>query len=210
MFTGIIRHTGTVTKVSSSGDGKRFEIAVPPEFAAKLEEGITSVAIDGACHTVEKRSAEGFETFSSYETLHKTTVGLLKTGSRVNLELPVTLDTLLDGHLVQGHVDGTGRVTAVERRGEAFLYRFEAPKEIFEYLVEKDSVAIDGISLTVAALGDSHFEVAVIPQTVAHTSLAGKSAGSPVNLEVNLFAKYAKRFFGGERKRSKIEDWLKS
>lgn len=210
MFTGIIRHTGTVTKTAAEGEGKRFTIGVPKEFAASLEAGITSVAIDGACHTVERASADSFETFSSYETLKRTTVGSLKTGSRVNLELPVTMNTLLDGHLVQGHVDGAGRIVAVEQRGEARVYRFEADRGIADYLVEKDSVAVDGISLTIASLGETHFEVAVIPQTVKHTTLADKKAGSEVNLEVNLFAKYAKKFAAGDGESSKLENWLKS
>lgn len=210
MFTGIIRTTGTVSKIMQAADGKRFVVGVPAEFASRLEEGITSVAIDGACHTVERLAENGFETFSSYETLERTTVGLLKPGSRVNLELPVTAETMLDGHLVQGHVDGVGRITAVEKRGEACTYRFEAPAEIFGYLVEKDSIAVDGVSLTIAALGDSHFEVAAIPQTIARTTLAEKSAGGKVNLEVNLFAKYAKKFYGGRDRQAKLETWLKS
>lgn len=194
MFTGIIRHTGKVLTVKSASKGKRLTIQTVPELTGKLEAGITSIAIDGACHTVETFEKDSFTVFSSFETLKKTTVGSLTEGKPVNLELPLTPQTLLDGHLVQGHVDGTGTVSSIRKEGESFLYRFAADHSILKYLVEKDSIAVDGISLTLFHVDDSSFQVAVIPETIKNTSLSAKKEGNPVNLEVNIFAKYSMKF----------------
>lgn len=213
MFTGIIRHTGEITSVQKEKSGKRFFVSAPDEILSQAEEGITSIAVNGACHTVEKLEKGRFSTFSSFETLKKTTMGTLKTGVRVNLELPLTLSTLLDGHLVQGHVDGIGKVVSIEKKGNAFHYRFSAPSEIFEYFVEKDSVSIDGISLTLFDLKKGAFSVAVIPETASKTTLGQKKPGADVNLEVNLFAKYARDFAISKEARasrlSKIENYFK-
>lgn len=194
MFTGIIRQTGKINIVKSVSKGKRFTISTSGEIISRMETGITSVAIDGACHTVEEIKGKEFSVFSSFETLKKTAIGNLTKGDTVNLELPLTPQTLLDGHLVQGHVDGTGRVTSISKQGEAFLYRFSADHSIIKYLVEKDSIAVDGISLTLFNIDDSSFQVAVIPETIKKTSLSLKKEGSAVNLEVNIFAKYSFKF----------------
>lgn len=194
MFTGIIRYTGKIINSRPVDAGKRFKIKAGEGLLHKMEEGITSVAIDGACHTVESKDAESFSVFSSFETLKKTTIGNLTRGRIVNLELPVTPQTLLDGHLVQGHADGVGVIAGVHKKGEAFLLRFSAPSEIFQYLVEKDSIAVDGISLTIFDISDGTFQTAVIPETIEKTSLGRKKEGNAVNLEVNLFAKYSFQF----------------
>jgi riboflavin synthase len=194
MFTGIIRQTGKVVSVKSASQGKRLTIECAPEFVSKLEAGITSVAIDGACHTVETMEDDRFTVFSSFETLKKTTIGSLSSGSPVNLELPLTPQTLLDGHLVQGHVDETGVISSIRKQGEAFLYRFSADNAVLKFLVEKDSIAVDGISLTLFHVDDSSFQVAVIPETIKNTSLSRKKEGGKVNLEVNIFAKYSMKF----------------
>ncbi len=198
MFTGIIRHTGEIVSVRSAANGKRITVSAVPEFLSRLEKGITSVAMDGACHTVEDASGSGFTVYAGFETLRRTTLAEARTGSVLNLELPVTPQSLLDGHIVQGHVDGTGRVSSFTRKGEAWQYRFSAPREILRFLVDKDSIAVDGISLTLFDADDSSFAAAVIPETAKNTTLGKKKEGSPVNLEVNIFAKYAFQF-GKER-----------
>jgi riboflavin synthase len=210
MFTGIIRYTGDIREIRRAGDGKHFVIQAPETVLTLLETGITSVALDGSCHTVEEKSADSFSVFSSWETLKRTTLDTRKSGDRLNLELPLTPSTLLDGHVVQGHVDGVGRILSVKRKGEAFHYRFSAGKELAVYLAEKDSIAIDGISLTLFDIDGDAFSVAVIPETANKTTLGDKSEGAPVNLEVNVFAKYAMTFAGRKAdKNKKIEDWLK-
>ncbi len=210
MFTGIIRYTGKVLKALSQGQGKRFTIQAAPEILARMEDGITSIALDGSCHTVENRDSGSFTVYSSFETLKRTTLGLAGPGTVLNLELPLTPQTLLDGHLVQGHVDGMGRLLSRIQKDEAWAYRFQAPRELADYLVEKDSIAIDGISLTLYNIREGEFEVALIPQTALKTSLGTKNPGSPVNLEVNVFAKYSRRFSGSDSGPSKLEDWINS
>lgn len=210
MFTGIIRHTGEIKEIRRAGDGKRFVIRAPQSILSQLETGITSVALDGSCHTVEQKSTDSLNVFSSWETLKRTTLDARKRGDSLNLELPLTPATLLDGHLVQGHVDGVGRVLSVKRKGEAFHYRFRAGRELAVYLVEKDSIAVDGISLTLFDIDGDAFSVAVIPETADKTTLGDKPEGARVNLEVNVFAKYAMAFAGRKAdKNQKIEDWLK-
>ncbi len=195
MFTGIIRNTGEVEKISTENGGKRLSIKVEDfNLINKLERGITSVAINGACHTVEDFKGRSFFVFSSFETLEKTNIGKLKIGEVVNLELPLNMGTFLDGHLVLGHIDGTGEIINIEKVGEAYRYRFRTDENIFSYLVEKDSLAIDGISLTIFNIKNRNFEVAIIPETINKTNLKYKKIGSIVNLEVNIFAKYSKKF----------------
>jgi riboflavin synthase len=211
MFTGIIRQTGKVISMKQSGDGKRLTISAPGEFLSKIEKGITSIAIDGACHTAEAFDGAGFTVYSSFETLRRTTIGALKPGAAVNLELPLTPQSLMDGHIVQGHVDGIGKIVSAEQKGESRLYTFSLPKELVFYLVEKDSVAIDGISLTVFEIRDTQFKVAVIPETIANTGLPDKAPGDPVNIEVNILAKYAAKMGGkspADDKNRKIKDWM--
>ena len=212
MFTGIIRQTGKVVSIKQTGDGKRLTISAPPEMLSKLEKGITSIAIDGACHTAEEFDKSGFTVYSSFETLRRTTIGALRQGSVVNLELPLTPQSLMDGHIVQGHVDGIGKIVSAEQKGESRLYTFSLPKELAFYLVEKDSAAIDGISLTVFDIRDNIFSAAVIPETIANTGLPYKSPGDSVNIEVNILSKYAAKMGGkspaGDKER-KLKDWLK-
>ncbi len=208
MFTGIIRYTGKVTQVKQEGKGRRLEIEAPSAILSQLEPGITSVALNGSCHTVETCTSTSFTVFSSFETVSRTTIGQLSRGQELNLELPLTPTTLLDGHLVQGHVDGMGQLVSVTQKGEAYLYRFSVPAELQGYLVEKDSIAIDGISLTLYNISGQTFEVALIPQTAARTSLGKKKSGDSVNLEVNIFAKYTRQFTSGGGKSSKLQDWI--
>jgi riboflavin synthase len=194
MFTGIIRYTGKIKSVKNGGQGKRFHIEAPEALVSRLEKGITSIAVNGVCLTVEDMGKSDFSVYSSFETLKVTTLAILKTGEAVNLELPLTPQSLLDGHIVQGHVDGTGRISSIQKKGESFLYRFSADHSIIRYLAEKDSIAVDGISLTIFHIDSDSFQVAVIPETIDKTALSFKKEGSPVNIEVNILAKYIEKF----------------
>lgn len=206
MFTGIIRYMGEIVQIQNSGQGKRLLLKADDELVSKMEKGITSVSIDGACHTVEDFGSGRFTVFSSFETLLKTTTGSLSKGSLVNLELPLTPVSLLDGHIVQGHVDGVGNISSIQKKGDASLFRFSADHKIIRYLVEKDSIAVDGISLTLFNSDDSSFQVAVIPETIIKTTLSRKREGDPVNLEINIFAKYAEKFL--KEKNNKFESFF--
>ncbi len=194
MFTGIIRYSGEIALIKNVSQGKRLQIKSGSEFLSELEKGISSVAIDGACHTIEETDKLSFTVFSSFETLDKTTIGTLRQGNKVNLEHSLTLQSFLDGHIVQGHVDGTGRIRTMQKKGEAWQISFTADRSITRYLVEKDSIAVDGISLTMFGIDESGFQVSVIPETGVKTSLLLKHSGDPVNIEINIFAKYAGKF----------------
>jgi riboflavin synthase len=194
----------------SARGGKRFVIEAPLEVVENMEEGITSIALDGSCHTVEKVEGNRFWVYSSFETLERTTLGNTQVGRRINLELPVTPTTFLDGHVVLGHVDGIGRIQSIHSKGESALYRFEVSRDIQKYLVEKDSIAVDGISLTIFDIGEDGFSVAVIPQTLAHTTLAEKREGDKVNIEVHIFAKYGQKYATGQKRGEKLTEWLMS
>jgi riboflavin synthase len=193
MFTGIVEGTGTVVALtrSGSGDGARLEVDAPwpPDELAVGD----SVAVDGCCLTVVARTPGGFAADVVAETLRRTALGRLATGARVNLERPLALGGRLGGHLVQGHVDGVGRV--LERRpvGESTEVRVELPEDLARYVVEKGSIAVDGVSLTVTAAGPDRFTVALVPHTLAATTLGERGPGDPVHLEVDVVAKYVER-----------------
>lgn len=209
MFTGIIRYTGRIQSVHTHGQGRRLSIEAPGEILSRLEAGITSLALDGSCHTIEEVREGSFTVYSSYETLQRSTLGQAEPGRVLNLELPLTPQTLLDGHLVQGHVDGMGKLISRQEQSEAWSYTFEVPAGLEIYLAEKDSIAVDGISLTLFHIQGRRFEVAVIPLTARKTSLASRRPGDAVNLEINIFAKYARRFLLGESQPSRLEDWIR-
>lgn len=205
MFTGIIKFTGKVKKVLSLSQGKRFVIGCEKEFLKRLTKGVSSVSINGSCHTVEEIMENEFVVYSSFETLKRTTFGRLSAGEVVNLELSLTLQDFLDGHIVLGHVDGKGEILDIQKRGEGFLFGFRVPDEIASFLVEKDSIAIDGISLTIFDVKGNRFNVAIIPETISKTNLNYKKRGDEVNIEINIFAKYAKKFiYEGKKGRLKL------
>ncbi|URA09593.1 riboflavin synthase [Thermospira aquatica] len=211
MFTGIIRYQGKIVQLKPASGGKRFVVETVSEVVDALEEGITSIALDGSCHTVERKDRNCFEVYSSFETLERTTLGEATVGRKLNLELPVTPSSFLDGHIVMGHVDGIGRIVSLRSKGEAALYRFSLSPELARYLVEKDSIAIDGISLTIFDIEGEVFSVAVIPQTLSHTTLASKREGDEVNIEVHLLAKYGIEFAIRQKKREiALKEWLSS
>ena len=192
MFTGIVETLGTVTAVEPSVGGATLEIEAPT-LAEQVGIG-DSVSVNGGCLTVTK-CGDGRVRFEAVrETLDRTALGMLGVGSRVNLERAMRAGDRLDGHIVQGHVDGTGRVARLERRGEDVRLFVECSAEIAQLLVEKGSLAIDGVSLTVVGVHDKGFDVALIPHTLAVTTLGERSPGDPVNLEVDVLGKYVKRY----------------
>jgi len=192
MFTGIVEERGTVREV-----GPTRLAVVCATVNADSDVGF-SVAVNGVCLTVVERSDAHLGFDLSEETVRRTSFSRLAAGDPVNLERPLTLSSRLGGHLVQGHVDGVGTVTGFERdeTGGAWI-TIEAPEELRRYLVEKGSVCVDGVSLTVAALEDDTFSVALIPHTLAVTTLGTTGAGDPVNLEVDVIAKYVDALLDG-------------
>jgi riboflavin synthase len=188
VFTGIIQSTGRVEAVQSRGGGVRLTLA-PARRLTRLALG-ESVAVDGACLTVTSGSGARFTVDVSPETLRRTTMGALRRGGRVNLERALRLGDRLGGHIVLGHVDGVGRVQAITPEGEWVLYRFTAPKTIRPYLVEKGSIAVDGVSLTVFDCRNGRFTVALIPHTLQETTLTDLVPGDRVNLEADVMLKH--------------------
>ena len=185
MFTGIVEETGEVLAVEENDEGRRLRVGTTFE----LREG-QSVSVSGACLTVEEHGDGWFSLFLAEETLDRTYLGALEAGDAVNLERALPADGRLDGHFVQGHVDATGEVLAVERVGEDWQYTFSLPESQGRYVVEKGSIAVDGISLTVADRDVETFRVAIIPETYELTTLSEKAVGDPVHLEVDVIAKY--------------------
>jgi len=188
MFTGIVRERGRVASVEEGPDGVRLEISAP-ETASQLGIG-DSVSVSGACLTATEISNGSFSVTAVAETLSRTTLGRLSTEDDVNLETAARVGDPLGGHFVQGHVDGLGRVASV---GDGGRVRIEAGPEILRYCVEKGSIAVDGVSLTIAGLRDGAFEVALIPHTLEVTTLGALEPGDEVNLEVDVLAKYVER-----------------
>ncbi len=188
MFTGLVEERGSVTARGDAEMGARLSIAAPG-ISAELELG-ESVAVNGACLTVVAATAGGFEVDCVAETLRRTALGDLAVGDPVNLERALLAGARLGGHIVQGHVDGTGTVDGERGEGESTILRISAPETIMRYVVEKGSITVDGVSLTVAARDAEGFEIALIPHTMGLTTLGPGLTGRTVNLEVDLVAKY--------------------
>ena len=191
MFTGIIEELGRVRSIEERGENAHIVIS-----ANVVTEGTNhgdSISVNGVCLTALDIQPDSFAADVSRETLHRSTLGSLRPGSRVNLERAVTPATRLGGHIVQGHVDARGQFTGVEDHGESWTVKIAYPKEIARYLVFKGSVAVEGISLTIAGLADDHFEVAIIPKTWEVTNLSHLKPGDEVNLEVDIIGKYVER-----------------
>lgn len=195
MFTGIIEDVGKVKSIEKTGQTGRITVETSLDISA-VRTG-DSIAVNGACLTVTGLSAGSFTADVSSETLRVTTLGGLGTGDPVNIEPALTLGKPLGGHLVSGHVDGVGTVTAMEEKGQYIDLEVEVPEELAATLVKKGSVAVDGISLTVASLEGNRFTVAVIPHTVERTTLRSKRRGSEVNVETDIIGKYVERFLRG-------------
>ena len=198
MFTGIIEELGTIKHITSARDGARLEVS-----AQVVLEGANlgdSIAVNGVCLTVVEKSNDVFAADVSAETLRRTSLKQARAHSRVNLERPLTPSSRLGGHIVQGHVDGMGEFIEARPIGDGYVVRIGFPPELGRYIVEKGSIAVDGISLTVAALGDQWFEIAVIPHTWRATNLSTLTRGEAVNLEVDILAKYVERLLGERTK----------
>jgi len=186
MFTGIVEETGEVLGVEESPEGRRVRFGTTFEG---LTEG-QSVSVSGACLTVEEAGDGWFVSFLASETLDRTYLGELAEGDAVNLERALPADGRFDGHIVQGHVDGVAEVRGIERVGDDWFFEFSLPATQSKYVVEKGSIAVDGISLTVADRRADGFTVAIVPETYDVTTLSEKSVGDPVHLEVDVVAKY--------------------
>ncbi len=188
MFTGLVEEMGTVTAVTPGAAGARVTFRAP-----LVADGLAlgdSVAVDGACLTAVELAPDGFTVEAVAETLRRTCLGDRDAGDRVNLERALPVTARLGGHIVQGHVDGTGVVAAADPEGESVVLRVEAPPEVMRYVVEKGSITVDGVSLTVAGRDAAGFTVALIPHTMSATTLGSEALGRRVNLEVDLVAKY--------------------
>jgi len=199
MFTGIVEETGVVTSAERRGAVLVVRIAATRALAG-LERG-GSIAVSGCCLTAVEVDGGSFTCELTEETLARTVFAeRLRAGARVNLERPMRADGRFDGHIVQGHVDGIGTVRALRRQGASAELEVAVPPELARYVVEKGSIAVDGVSLTVSGLAPGLFRVALIPYTLEHTSLGEARAGGPVNLEVDVIAKYVERLLGEARR----------
>jgi riboflavin synthase len=189
MFTGLVSHLGTLTSLEAG----RLVVSAP--LKGDLREG-DSVAVNGVCLTATRVDPNGFTADVMAETLRRTALGTLGPGASVNLELALRAADRLGGHFVQGHVDGVGTVAATHEEGFSRVVEIEADTGLMRYVVEKGSIAVDGVSLTVASLGDGTFGVSLIPETLERTTLGRAVPGDSVNLEVDVLAKYVERLVG--------------
>jgi len=202
MFTGLVEMTGRVVLLERRGEEAHLRIEAP--FASDLSSG-ESVAIDGVCLTATKRADGWFEAVVSPETLSRTTIGLRSTGDRVNVERALRAGDRLGGHIVQGHVDGVGVVEWIRPEGSGLRVRIRFAQELEDFIVMKGSIAVDGVSLTVAARGERSFEVALIPETLRLTHFGDSSPGTPVNLEVDMMGRYVVEYLKGRLAEGKTE-----
>jgi riboflavin synthase len=190
MFTGLIADLGSVASLARDGEGATLTIHT--RLAGELGEG-DSVAVNGVCLTATHVDGEGFRAQAMEETLQRSSLGALQTGAKVNLELALRADGRLGGHVVQGHVDGTGTIAEIRAEGFARVLDIRTDGTLARYIVEKGSVAVDGVSLTVSALHEGGFSVSLIPETLERTTLGGAALGDRVNLEADILAKHVER-----------------
>ncbi len=190
MFTGLVQDLGKVTAVDATDDGVR--LAVSTSLAGELREG-DSVAVNGVCLTATSIENGVFSADVMHESLRRSSLSAVGEGSTVNLELPLRATDRLGGHVVQGHVDGVATVREVEDDGFARVVTFDASPALLRYMVEKGSIAVDGVSLTVSAIDDASFSVSLIPETLERTTLGGAAYGHRVNIEVDVLAKYVEK-----------------
>ena len=191
MFTGIVEELGEITAVENLGDASRFRLR-GPVVTEGAQHG-DSIAVNGVCLTVVEHEGDEFTADVMQETLQRSSLGALGVGSRVNLERPTAVGSRLGGHIVQGHVDGTGQVLARTPSEHWEIVKVSLPADLTRYVVEKGSITVDGISLTVVEAGPDYFTVSLIPTTLDLTTLGHKQPGDPVNLEVDVVAKYVER-----------------
>lgn len=205
MFTGIVEEMGTIQKIERGSQSAVLSIR-----CEKVLEGTQigdSIAVNGVCLTVTSLRSDGYNADVMAETMNRSSLGLLQPGSRVNLERAMPADGRFGGHIVAGHVDGTGTIVKIEKDETAVWYRIEAAPEVLRYIVEKGSITIDGISLTVAMVSDTDFQVSIIPHTQANTVLSDRKTGDVVNLETDIIGKYVEKLLQPQKtpeKESKI------
>ena len=190
MFTGLVQDVGTVESLESGADGARLRIVT--SLAAEIGLG-DSISVDGACLTAVAADERGFETEAMNQTLQVTALSTVEQGARVNLELAMKAEDRLGGHIVHGHVDGVATVASTEDDGFARRIRVELPPELLRYVIDKGSITLNGVSLTVADLGDSWAQVSLIPETLERTNLADLAPGDRLNVECDVVAKYVER-----------------
>jgi riboflavin synthase len=208
MFTGIIEEIGKYEQIIARGNNLLLRIKAP-KISVDLKAG-DSVNINGACQTVIETKDDGFTVEAVEETLKRTTLGQSKSGDSVNLERALRFSDRLGGHFVTGHIDFVGKIKSVIRKDQSHILEFEFPLEYRNHFVEKGSVAIDGISLTIVKVHPGSFTISVIPFTMKNTILVEKNVGDPVNVEVDMIGKYIERIMNAKKEKSKItEEWLK-
>ncbi|MGD9824285.1 riboflavin synthase [Desulfobacter sp.] len=198
MFTGIIESLGTIRRIETQGEGKILVIACDLDFSGT---GIgDSIAVNGTCLTAVSLGKGQFKVDMAPETVSRTTFASLGPGARVNIERALRLSDRIDGHLVSGHIDGTGVVLKIETQSNAIIYDIQVPENIADEMIEKGSVAIDGISLTINQCWKNGFSVSIIPHTAKITTIGFKNVGDRVNIETDMLGKYVKKFLSGQRK----------
>ncbi|WP_321491643.1 riboflavin synthase [uncultured Desulfobacter sp.] len=198
MFTGIIESLGTIRRIETQGEGRILTIACDLDLSGT---GIgDSIAVNGACLTAVSLGKGQFKVDMAPETVSRTTFGALGPGARVNIERALKLSDRIDGHLVSGHIDGTGAVSKIETRSNAIIYDIQVPENLADEMIEKGSVAIDGISLTINQCWKNGFSVSIIPHTAKITTIGFKKVGDRVNIETDILGKYVKKFLSGQRK----------
>lgn len=190
MFTGLVEEVG---RVSFLENGEMLRLGISADLVTEDTSAGDSVSVNGACLTVGEADGRTLTFFAMPETLRRTALGTLREGSVVNLERAMASGDRFGGHIVQGHVDGIGEVLGVRPEGEAEIWEFRAPEAVLRYCVEKGSICVDGISLTIVSVGDDTFTVSILPQTRANTNLGGLGAGERVNLEADVIGKYVER-----------------
>ncbi len=203
MFTGIVEDTGVIKSVDKKDRESTFTISVGKMSLGEAALG-DSIAVNGACLTVTALDGSEFTVDASDETLSRTTLGTLAPGSRVNLERALRSGDRLGGHIVNGHVDGVGEVVSKTKSGGSFIFRFSLPEGLAKYVVEKGSIAVDGVSLTVNSAEGNEFTVNIIPFTLAETTFGGLGPGSRVNIECDIIAKYVEKLSTGTRGNNSI------
>ena len=208
MFTGLIQTLGTIESISTNAEGKEIFISAPAIIKdIKIDD---SVATNGVCLTATHIQGDTFKVQAIHVTLDKTSLGLLQTGDRVNLELSLRPQDRLGGHFVQGHVNAMGRILKIDQTGNNWNIEVSFPQNLRKYMISEGSVALDGISLTIAKLTDKSLTVSIIPHTLEKTSLSFKKVGDVLNLEVDMIAKYLENFFRLDQNTDRNEEWSRN
>jgi riboflavin synthase len=208
MFTGLVQELGTIQSISTIAEGKEFIIKAP-----KLIKEISiddSVATNGVCLTATAVTNESFKVQAVHMTLEKTSIGLLKIGDKVNLELSLKPSDRIGGHFVQGHVNGLGKIKSIKTVGENWEIEVHFSPDLRKYMILEGSIALDGISLTIARLTSESLTVAIIPHTLEKTNLSSKKVGDHLNIEVDIMAKYIENFLRFDQEKTKQQDWAKN